>query len=450
MLKKLLITTLLVLTPAVTYAQPEVASDAATTTLNEAIDATETGIDVVSSALFPATPASPSYFIITLQRLATPTTFEILRCTVNGSNTFTCGRDCGTGTCDGSGQTFSSGDLVHHSPTANSWQTAVNPAGIERAVQYNNANVRGGANWTQIDQGDLVLREHSIANGTITSTFSAAGQKVTYGPAVSGCPNMPSRFQTLANTSASEPRLYQFSPTSYNFGFIGGSGGINSSTTLGTYGALAGYTMTTCTIITNIASANTNALTRRTRVRASTGSGAGNNCEVIGFNTTIFRGNTANTGGFFWALKGFSWQAVTTTNIGFVGIHTANIANVAISTLTNIVGFAFEAGQTTLHVYTNDNSGSVTGAGDVSLGANFPVATTALYDLFLYAAPAASTIEYCVVRKDSAQTAYGTLSSDLPVNTTWLKPVLHIGNGAAATAGSNEWTALWWESANPQ
>jgi hypothetical protein len=111
-------------------------------------------------------------------------------------------------------------------------------------------------------------------------------------------------------------------------------------------------------------------------------------------------------------------------------------SNVDPSTFTNAAGFSFDAGQTTWHFRTNDNSGSATT--DVDLGANFPTntASTDWYEWRVWCAPNDNTIYYWIKNVTSGNTAQGSTTTDLPVNTTLLEWVFAINNGStAAVAG---------------
>jgi hypothetical protein len=119
----------------------------------------------------------------------------------------------------------------------------------------------------------------------------------------------------------------------------------------------------------------------------------------------------------------------------FVGLHSATtvIGNVNPSTLTQMVGVGTDNGQTTLRIMTNDGTAA---ASTIDLGANFPANTlsTDLYELILFCAPNGSTIGYRIERLNTGHVAEGTLSTDLPTNTTLLSPQVWRNNGATAAA----------------
>ena len=119
----------------------------------------------------------------------------------------------------------------------------------------------------------------------------------------------------------------------------------------------------------------------------------------------------------------------------FVGLSaTAGVlGNADPSTFLNQIGLGCDAGQTTLRIIHNDGAGVST---LVDLGANFPAQTlsTDMYELQLYCAPNGSTVSYRVERLNTGHVAEGTISTDLPINTTLLSPQLWRNNGATALA----------------
>jgi hypothetical protein len=104
------------------------------------------------------------------------------------------------------------------------------------------------------------------------------------------------------------------------------------------------------------------------------------------------------------------------------------------------VYFGSNSADTNLSICANDN---VTTATCTDLGASFPTKLQgAAYDLFIWAAPNASSIGYAISRLDSAASTYGTISNnqadggtDLPRNTVPLGYDIFMANGATASIG---------------
>lgn len=146
------------------------------------------------------------------------------------------------------------------------------------------------------------------------------------------------------------------------------------------------------------------------------------------------RGSVAGTGGFIWSTR-IAIKAVNTANraaFGLFNTTSALTANADPNAATDSVYFGCNAGDTNLSICSNDNSGTATCN---TLGANFPCQTAgAIYDFWLAAAPAASTILYKVDRLDSVQSTNGTVSSDLPRNTVQLSWQDWFNTGSSTTA----------------
>lgn len=193
--------------------------------------------------------------------------------------------------------------------------------------------------------------------------------------------------------------------------------------------------------------ASTNVLTAMRRMRwtssASSGSTAG---QRAGGQHLCWRGNAAGLGGFFFAVRAGTSTAVATQKL-FIGLNdslSGLLGGAEPSALTQCAGFGYDGGQTTWRVLHNDGSGSATA---VDLGANFPVNDSDIYDLFLWALPNGSAIYYQVDRLGTAHTASGTMSTDLPTNTTFLTEHCTIGNGSTASAVQIDVAKVYMETA---
>lgn len=165
--------------------------------------------------------------------------------------------------------------------------------------------------------------------------------------------------------------------------------------------------------------ATTSLYTRSKAIQYSS-SGAAN--STAGFKSPtglqqVWRGNSAGAGGFMvwmrasmddtsansrWAYGLFNTTAVLTAT---------SDPNVA----TDSVYFGCNAGDTNLSICSNDNVSTAT---CTTLGANFPCTTDgAWYDFWFAASPNGSSIGFVINRLDSAQSAAGLVTSDLPRNT---------------------------------
>jgi hypothetical protein len=143
-----------------------------------------------------------------------------------------------------------------------------------------------------------------------------------------------------------------------------------------------------------------------------------------------WRGNTSTLGGFFFSVR-FSFDTLRTGNCFFTGLIDT------ISALTNFdpttsstnskIGIAINTNSGNLNIIHN-NAG--TAPTIIPLGVNFPINTTNLYELILYAAPNSSTVGYRVTNLSNNQQTSGTISSNLPANTVFLARRIWMTNNA--------------------
>lgn len=169
------------------------------------------------------------------------------------------------------------------------------------------------------------------------------------------------------------------------------------------------------------------------RIIVLTGSAANSNGYINGTANVVFRGNGSTTpGGFIYKVRVGIYNTQATGRAFFGLAPQANWTGTSVITdQLNIVGLGFESGNTTMRIYHNDGTGTAT---VVDLGANFPVSAKAVYELTLDCTPNGS-IAYTVERLDSAQTATGTLSTDLPATTTALTKINWASQGSTGAAG---------------
>lgn len=179
------------------------------------------------------------------------------------------------------------------------------------------------------------------------------------------------------------------------------------------------------------------------RLRTGNTSVSGTNRYAGWFDATgggeVFRGNGAAEGGFRFTFVG-SLAATTlqANQRGFFGMQksltaapTDGTTTTAPSAYTDCVMFGYDGGETTLQVMHNDSAGTCT---KVNLGAGFPVDTTSMYRLRLYAAPNNSDISYEAVNCGTGAIATGTLTTNLPTNTQTLQPWIFVSSGTTNAA----------------
>jgi hypothetical protein len=82
------------------------------------------------------------------------------------------------------------------------------------------------------------------------------------------------------------------------------------------------------------------------------------------------------------------------------------------------------------------------------LGASFPVNTTDLYELVLFSAPNGSSIGYRVTNITTGAQTSGSVSTNIPANTTFLSPNFWGNNNATGAASIIDFAGWYLESDN--
>lgn len=196
--------------------------------------------------------------------------------------------------------------------------------------------------------------------------------------------------------------------------------------------------------------ATTNLFTSLRRLGSVSAATAGSPCGIRGGIALFCRGNAAGVGGFRAVFRfGMSDAATVAGARSFIGMYSGatQIGNVNPSTLLNIVGVGHDDTDSNLQIIYNDGSGA---ASKIDLGANFPANTLSVdaYELALFCPPNGSDIGYEVTRLNTGDVARGTLTSDLPANTTYLAPQMWRNNGATALAVGIDMIGLYIETDN--
>jgi hypothetical protein len=208
---------------------------------------------------------------------------------------------------------------------------------------------------------------------------------------------------------------------------------IGNATTVPLTEGIAAPTATGTATARNVATTNMlTAMRRLGYVSASTaGSLAGPRLAAAQF----WRGNAAGLGGFTLYCRFATSDAAAVSGARmFVGLSASTAAptNVEPNTVNNSVGVGQIAASNNLQIITRD----ATTAQTIDLGASFPANTLSadVYELLLFCAPNGSTIGYRVERMNTGDVAEGTLSANLPVNTTLMGIQLWRSNNATALA----------------
>ena len=174
-------------------------------------------------------------------------------------------------------------------------------------------------------------------------------------------------------------------------------------------------------------------MSSRNRGRLSTGAGAGSSAFVRnGGVGVVRRGSATGEGGFRLRVR-FGNETTVAQQRSFAGLMDfttgGDFGNTQPSSQTDIIGIGYDSAETTWSIMHNDASGTAT---KVDLGALFPVDVVSIYDAEFSASPFASAIDYRVLRLNDGSEATGSVSTNLPVNTTNLSPYVWVNNGTTA------------------
>ena len=300
------------------------------------------------------------------------------------------------------------------------------PGGADTNVQFNDAGVFGGVADFLFNKatrlltliGVLQLNDEASIPGAPTAAVklfsrSVAGRRLPWfiAPANLATPLQPAMFRTRARWLAIQ----------------------GNATTV----TAVGLTNTTTGTATTRSVATTNLLTSMARAAFVSAATAGASAGTRHGAAQFFMGNgTAGIGGYHYVTRFAVSDAAAVANARMaVGLSatTGAFANADPSTLLNQIIVGCDAGQTTLRIMHNDGAGAST---VIDLGANFPSQTlsTDAYELQLYCAPNGSTVSYRVERLNTGHVAEGTISTDLPANTTLMSPQIWRNNGVTALA----------------
>jgi len=286
---------------------------------------------------------------------------------------------------------------------------AAGAGGSTGQVQFNNAGALDGAGDVTIHDGDLVL----AVNAAVTQP--PAGVKIS--SLQIGGRSLPA-FKD-ASTSADAP--LQPSLAQVRVSIWQGVSGSNAPDVSGT----ATLTATGNATAANIATTNRQTRTQRLEylvTTAATSAVAGWRYPNLGWSVG---GAAADEGGFFYVCRwGPATGVATTTNRAFCGM--ANVTNaptdVEPSTITNIIGMGWDAADANIQIM-HRGAGAVT---KVALSASFPVPTadrTKAYELAMFSPPGSTqSVSYAVTDLGTGATATGTITTNMPTNTTLLAP----------------------------
>ncbi|MFN3280406.1 MAG: DUF2793 domain-containing protein [Tabrizicola sp.] len=294
------------------------------------------------------------------------------------------------------------------------------PGGASGEIQFNDAGTFGGAADVEIEGGQLRLPAISTPATPAADGVKLFGRKVggRVMPAFMG----PSGLDSALQPMLARNKIGMFIP--HGNGTTGVQWGVT-------------YSSTGTATAANVATTNLYTYLRRIEYLVTTASAT----AVVGFRGAALQwtlgGPSAGLGGF---LNVFRWGpatgVATATTRAFAGMRGSVSAptDVNPSTLTNICGMGWDAGDANIQFMHNDGSGTAT---KIDLGASFPRPTVdraAAYEIALFAPPGPTqTLYYEVTDLVSGAIATGSVTTDLPATTQLLAPWSYVSVGGTSS-----------------
>jgi len=191
---------------------------------------------------------------------------------------------------------------------------------------------------------------------------------------------------------------------------------------------------------------NTSIITRTIRTQIPTTATAGSKAGIrtASLRHSVGQGFSFSVG---WCIQDAAYVSGAKQFHGLLPISTLSTINnlVDVVSLTNFIGVGSDAADLNLQVFYNDASGT---ASKIDLGANFPANRTAgaaldkFYVFDLYNEHDSMEVKYRITDRVTGNTAQGTLTTDLPLDTVLLAPQSIRTNGASALATVTQWSHL--------
>lgn len=288
------------------------------------------------------------------------------------------------------------------------------PAGNDKELQYNSAGAFAGASNLEVESGNLALVP-------TTDPTAVAGKLLLYGKDIGGryLPKWvgPSGVDTPFQAGIFFNQVSLIAPGSGATPHVLGC-------TVTNVGTVSHPTPTP----TNIASQTRKFVNTST---ATVGALASTRVGVL----ECWRGNGASMGGFFVVAR----FGLTTLQAGmrfFAGLSsTATTAPTNVDPTTTItdakIGMAINSNTGNWKLINNAVGTAPT---VLDLGATFPVNITDMLELILFAKPNDTVVTYRIRNLQTGAETTGTLSTNLPTNTTFLGRLIWGTNNATAAA----------------
>lgn len=191
---------------------------------------------------------------------------------------------------------------------------------------------------------------------------------------------------------------------------------------------------------------NTSIVNRTIRTQIPTTATAGSKAGIrtASLRHSVGQGFSFSVG---WCIQDASFVTGAKQFHGLLPISTlSTISNlVDVSSLVNFIGVGSDASDLNLQIFYNDATGV---ASQIDLGSDFPANRTvgAVLDKFyvfdLYNEHDSMEVKYRITDRVTGNTAQGTLTTDLPLDTVLLAPQSIRTNGATALATVTQWSHL--------
>ena len=326
--------------------------------------------------------------------------------------------------------------------------------------------VDGDALWLDPNNAGYVTKtkpqapNHIVFIGIVARTSPTLGRivyRITNGFELDELHNVKIDSGTLANNDIiqynSSTSLWENKQPSSGGSFIpqltasaigGGYYANNASATFSVLGNVSAAALSgTAAAITQT---NASVINRTIRIQIPSSSTVGSRAAIrtASLRHAVGQGFSFSVG---WCIQDAAYVAGAKQFHGLLPVSTLGTLSNTVdnSSLINFIGVGSDAADLNLQVFYNDATGT---ASKIDLGANFPANRTvgATLDKFyvfdLYNEHDSMEVKYRITDRVTGNTAQGTLTTDLPLDTVLLAPQSIRTNGASALATVTQWSHL--------
>lgn len=198
--------------------------------------------------------------------------------------------------------------------------------------------------------------------------------------------------------------------------------------------ALGGPSMASVGTISHPVLTTSNLVTQTCRFVCTSAATANSVADLRTSLHRIWRGNSSGLGGFYHRTR-FSVETAVTNQRLYVGLLNTTAAlstTQAPSALTNAIGMGYDSGDPNMYIIHNDGTGTAT---KIDLGSNFPTNdNSVMFDFNLFCPPNETFVNYSVKNLKTGHVVEGTITTDLPAESTFLCWRGYMNNGGTAAA----------------